>query len=69
MPVERKIDENIEFMTMMAVARLDKRLTQTALAKLIGSTKNTIWCWEHGIRRPNMSNLKKLEKTLGVKFK
>jgi len=70
MPDKTKMDKEVfDFVMKLYDARVEKRLTQTALAKLIGSTKNTVWCWENGVRFPNMTNLRKLAKTLGVKFK
>lgn len=68
MPEKMGFQEYV-FAKALIKARKSKHLSQKALAVKIGSTKNTVWCWEHGVRYPNITNMGKLEETLGVKFK
>lgn len=43
-------------------------LTQDQLAKLLNVSQPTIQRWENGAREPNLQDLKKLCKALGVKY-
>lgn len=66
--MDERTEKIIIFKMTLVRAREKNRLSQAGLAKLIGSTKNTVWCWEHGLRYPNITNKGKLEEALGVKF-
>ena len=54
MVYENKFKDNLKEL------RLEKKLGQVELAKLIGVSKGVISLWENGLREPNMYSLIKL---------
>jgi len=47
--------------------RMDMRLFQKDVARLIGVSTNTITCWEKGRVEPSKRNLRKIRKFLGIR--
>ncbi len=49
-------------------ARREKRLSQQALAGLIGVSRSALAQWETDMSRPSLDNLRKMAKTLDISF-
>lgn len=62
------VKHRLKFAKMLVVARENKRLTQKALAQLIGVSRVTVISWEMVRNYPEIGNIGKLEEVLGVKF-
>lgn len=58
-----------EFAVKLRNTREEKRLSQQALADLIGVSRESIVFWESAMRYPTITNLGKLERELGTKLK
>lgn len=54
------------FCERLKLLRIDKKLSQPALAQLVGVSKGMISFWENGINEPTITNLIKLTKIFGV---
>lgn len=54
------------FCERLKLLRIDKKLSQPALANLVGVSKGMISFWENGINEPTITNLIKLTKIFGV---
>ena len=62
-------DNYVEFAVKLRNIREEKRLSQQALADLIGVSRESIVFWESAMRYPTITNLGKLERELGTKLK
>lgn len=62
-------DNYVEFAVKLRNEREEKRLSQQALADLIGVSVRAVIRWENATRFPTITNLGKLERTLGTKLK
>ena len=58
--------EKSTFAERLKEARKTAKLSQEALAKIVGRTKSTVSRWESGERNPQMLEIVALEKVLGV---
>ncbi len=45
--------------------RQRRGLTQDQVSAALGTTKNTVWRWENGLRSPDLEMLRRLSKVLG----
>lgn len=62
--IEDSSDEAVG--TRLATARLKKKLTQNALARMLGVDQSTLGHWERGRGSPGREHVRKLEVILGV---
>lgn len=51
------MESSNKFMYNLKELRLEKKLGQIELAKLLGVSKGVISLWENGLREPSMSSL------------
>ncbi|GAA4648035.1 helix-turn-helix transcriptional regulator [Kistimonas scapharcae] len=58
----------MSLMIRLIKSRREKRLSQQALADLIGVSRSALAQWETDMSRPSLDNLRKISETLGVSF-
>lgn len=54
--------------TRILCSRKDKKLSQQALADMIGVSRSALAQWETSMSSPSLENLRKMAKTLDVSF-
>ena len=54
------------FKVSLAAARVNAGMTQDALSKAIGVSKDTVYNWENGKAIPTAINLRKLSELSGI---
>ena len=54
------------FCERLKILRIEKKLSQPELAKLVGVSKGMISFWENGINEPTITNLIKLSQIFEV---
>ena len=50
----------------LEAARVNAKITQRELAKILGISQNTVCNWEKGKSQPNASNLRKISEISGI---
>lgn len=63
-PLPSKLQAEISFSTNVKVLRLDRNLSQAALADMVGCTESLISTWETGRYYPTLNNLIRIAKAL-----
>lgn len=58
----------MDLTTRILIARKDKKLSQQALADLIGVSRSALAQWETSMSSPSLENLRKMAKLLNVSF-
>lgn len=58
------LTQKLIFQKMLVEKREKKRLSQKALAELIGVSRDSVVKWENGKRFPSITHIGKLEKVL-----
>ena len=52
----------------LKAARVNKNLTQTQAAELLGISKDSLWNYENGRSFPNVLVIKKMEEVYGIGY-
>jgi transcriptional regulator with XRE-family HTH domain len=58
----------VSFADELKAARIERGLTQSEVAEVLGSGESTVGNWETGKNAPSFENIEKLEQFFGVRF-